>query len=69
MKKGILDLNDWENARVATIAKELGVNPENIQSMDEIDLEQLINEKYSEIADSKENAEEVLEKGASKRAR
>ena len=65
-EKGILDLNDWENARVATIAKELGVNPENIQSMDEIDLEQLINEKYSEIADSKENAEEVLEKGASK---
>ena len=27
-----------------------------------MDLEQLINEKYSEIADSKESAEEILEK-------
>ena len=65
-EKGILDLNAWENARVETIAKELGVKPEDIQSMDEMDLEQLINEKYSEIADSKESAEEVLEKGVSK---
>ena len=65
-EKGILDLNDLENARIETIAKELGVDPEDIQSMDEIDLEQLINEKYSEMSDSKENAEEVLEKGASK---
>ena len=55
-EKGILDLNAWENARVETIAKELGVKPEDIQSMDEMDLEQLINEKYSEIADSKESA-------------
>ena len=65
-EKGILDLNAWENARVETIAKELGVKPEDIQSMDEMDLEQLINEKYSEIADSKESAEEILEKGVSK---
>lgn len=65
-EKGILDLNAWENARVENIAKELGVKPEDIQSMDEMDLEQLINEKYSEIADSKESAEEVLEKGVSK---
>ena len=65
-EKGILDLNAGENARVETIAKELGVKPEDIQSMDEMDLEQLINEKYSEIADSKESAEEILEKGVSK---
>lgn len=64
-ENGILDLSDLENQRIENIAKELNIEPEDIYSIDEIDLEQLIDEKYSELNSERENQEELLEKGSS----
>ena len=61
-ENGILDLSDLENQRIENIAKELNIEPEDIYSIDEIDLEQLIDEKYSELNSERENQEELLEK-------
>lgn len=64
-ENGILDLSDLESQRIENIAKELNIELEDIKSIDEIDLEQLIDEKYSELNSEEENPEELLEKGSS----
>ena len=61
-EKGILDLNDLENERVENIASELNIDSKDIQSIDEIDLEQLINDRYSKLKNEKESTEELLHK-------
>ena len=63
-EKGILDLNDLENERVENIASELNIDSKDIQSIDEIDLEQLINDRYSKLKNEKESTEELLQKGS-----
>lgn len=63
-EKGILDLNDLENERVENIASELDIDSKDIQSIDEIDLEQLIDDRYSKLKNEKERTEELLQKGS-----
>ena len=45
--EGLLDLNDMENDRLEQIAKALGMKNEDIRSVDELGLDQVISEKNS----------------------
>ncbi len=58
IEEPILDLNEMENERIEQISKSLGIKPEEIESIDEIDLEQLIEEQEKEIEQEDKEQEE-----------
>lgn len=60
-KEGILDLNNLEQERLEEIARALGVNVEEIQSIDEIDVNIKEKDQKSTNKDSKENEDERVE--------
>lgn len=61
-KDGILDLNELEQERLEEIAKILGISPEELEKMAEIEADKEIDEKEQENTEEKEEMEERDEK-------
>lgn len=60
-KEGILDLNDIENERLEQLARELGIDVEDIQKLAEIDSDKEIDKWHEELTN--EQIEELQEEG------